>query len=166
MGKISVIKLDYAGQETYQYEGILLQSLAHTIIIEAFFDREEIQVEDLTLKKGDRFVEYYFDDRWYNIFEIHDQSGQKIKGWYCNICHPAEFQNGRVLYRDLALDLLVYPDGRQSVLDQNEFNTLPLQTDVKNRAQGSLSDLRGLFLKTNLPSPNDLEFYLRRVLGL
>jgi predicted RNA-binding protein associated with RNAse of E/G family len=101
----------------------------------------------LVLKKGDRFLEYYFDDRWFNIFQIHDRISGRIKGWYCNIGYPAEFQPDSISYRDLALDLLVYPDGRQTVLDQDEFAELPLRADVVTHAIVGLEELQILFRK-------------------
>ena len=52
-----------------------------------------------------RFVEYFFADRWYNIFAIYDRDDGKIKGWYCNIGMPALIEDGLVSYVDLALDL-------------------------------------------------------------
>jgi uncharacterized protein len=143
--QITIIKLDYAGRETYRYKGRLLEEGAHAVVLEAFFDRRDTPVEELILKNGDRFVEYYFDDRWYNIFEIQDRASEKIKGWYCNIGHPAEFQAGNITYRDLALDLLVYPDGRQVILDQEEFYALPLHAEVATHALDGMAELQDIF---------------------
>lgn len=144
---ITVIKLDHAGRETYRYQGRLIEARDHIIILEAFFDRETTPVEELVLRKGDRFIEYYFDDRWYNVFEIHDRDGDQIEAWYCNIGIPAEFRDGILSYRDLALDLLVYPDGRQQILDQQEFKELPLSVQDRRKAQKALVDLQNVFKK-------------------
>ena len=142
---ITVVKLDYSGRETYRYTGKLLDQTEHAVILEAFFDRDDTPVEELILQRNGLFVEYYFNDRWYNIFEIHDSASDRIKGWYCNIGYPAEFRDGLVSYRDLALDLLVYADGRQVILDQGEFEALPLTNDVESSARNALVDLQGLF---------------------
>ena len=142
---ITVIKQDYSGRETYRYQGKLLSLSPHKIVISAHFDLQDTPIEGITLKQGDLFIESYFDNRWYNIFEIHDQDSERIKGWYCNIGHPAMIQKDSIAYRDLALDLLVYPDGQQKVLDREEFATLPLSPQVKAAALKALTELKQKF---------------------
>jgi len=145
MATIDVIKFNYKGEETWRYSGTVLKKTLSLIILEAFFDRDETQVEDLLLLRGDRFIEFYYTNRWYNIFEIHDPSDNHIKGWYCNICQPAVFSGESVAYRDLALDLLVYPTGRQVVLDETEFEDLPISPFERSMARLSLNELKRLF---------------------
>jgi hypothetical protein len=122
------------------------------IILEAFFDRDETLVDDLLLTRGDRFIEYYYNNRWYNVFEISASTDQQLKGWYCNICHPAVFSTISVKYQDLALDLLVYPTGHQVVLDENEFEALPLSPFERVMARNSLFELQQIFLKNQVAS--------------
>jgi hypothetical protein len=45
----------------------------------------------------------------------------------------------------LALDLLVFPDGRQIVLDEDEFNALPLSEAERQSALAALAELQALF---------------------
>src|SRR5512143_2387693 len=103
--QIKVQKKNPAGEVTYEYEGVLLRRDEHMIVLEALFDRVDMPLMDVVFKTGDRFVEYYYTDRWYNIFAIHDREDGKIKGWYCNIGKPAMISDGIVSYVDLALDL-------------------------------------------------------------
>ncbi len=145
MRTITVIKQDYQGQETHRYSGRLIERLPHKIKIEAFFDRDEMSVEGMILRRGDRFIESYFDNRWFNIFEIHDRIDDHVKGWYCNICHPTDIHVDFITYRDLALDLLVYPNGNQVVLDEDEFSSLPLTPKVQSAARQALFELQGRF---------------------
>lgn len=145
--QITVLKLDHEGKETWRYSGDLIERSRNSITIEAFFDRANIEFHGITLGFGDRFVETYYFDRWYNIFEIHDKEDDRLKGWYCNVSSPAELQDNRIYYRDLALDLLVFPDGNQIVLDEDEFNNLQLdQTDHQN-AITALTELQAYFRK-------------------
>src|SRR5512139_646162 len=95
---IKVQKKNPAGEVTYEYEGVLLERNEHRIMIEALFDRADMPFMDVVFRNGDRFVEYYYTDRWYNIFAIHDRDDHKIKGWYCNIGMPAAFEEGIVSY--------------------------------------------------------------------
>jgi len=112
MKPIKIIKQDYLGRNVWEYSGNLLERRENRIIIEAFFDRGETLVDELYLREGDKFIETYFLDKWFNIYEIQDQQDGSIKAWYCNISFPAEFSDNTLMYRDLELDLLVYPDGR------------------------------------------------------
>lgn len=157
-----VIKQDLAGRETWRYEGRLLKRDAHSALIEAFFNRPDLPFHGITFAEGDRFIELYFSDRWYNLYEIHDPASGVVKGWYCNISRPAQILPERISYVDLALDLLVYPDGRQLVLDKGEFEALDLDTDDHKQALRALAELRKLFHDgkvrfTPLPDPPFLE---------
>lgn len=142
---VSVIKQDLDGNETWRYSGQVLKSYADRIIIEAFFDREDSLFHGLWLCKGDRFLETYYTDRWYNIFEIHNRGDDRLKCWYCNIATPIVIEDGAISYKDLALDLLVFPDGKQIVLDQDEFEELALSPTMRNQALNGLQELQNLF---------------------
>jgi len=149
--KIKVQKKNLAGEVTYEYEGILLERDVNSIKIEALFDREDMPFQDVVLKKEDRFVEYYYSDRWYNVFEIYNRDDGKIKGWYCNIGMPAMFENGIVSYVDLALDLWVSSNGEQTVLDEDEFLALDLDEELYAGALNGLKDVQLLFESKNPP---------------
>jgi protein associated with RNAse G/E len=149
--RIKVQKKNPAGQVTYEYEGDLLRRDEKEIVIEALFDRKDMPFQDVVLRTGDRFVEYYYTDRWYNIFEIYDREDGKIKGWYCNVGMPAVFEDGAVSYVDLALDLWVSADGRQTVLDEDEFARLGLDERLNAGALQGLAQLKRLFAAKNPP---------------
>lgn len=142
---ITVIKQDHEGRETWRYQGYLLDRSEHKVVLEAFFDREDASVQGFHLRPGDRFIETYYDDRWYNIYEIRSQRDDSLKGWYCNIGWPAEFRDRAISYRDLALDLVVFPDGNQLVLDEDEFISLPLSFEVRRKAIAALRELQARF---------------------
>lgn len=147
---VKVQKKNPEGEVTYQYEGVLQNRDENSITLEALFDREDIPFMDVVLKKGDRFVEHYYTDRWYNIFAVYDRDDGKIKGWYCNIGKPVVIENGTVSYIDLALDLWVSTSGEQTVLDQDEFEKLNLKEELKMGALNGLDELKRFF-KNNKP---------------
>lgn len=149
--KIKVQKKNPEGEVKHEYEGVILQRDERSIILEALFDRADMPFMDVVFKKGDRFVEYYYSDRWYNIFVIHDRDNEKVKGWYCNIGLPAVFENGLVSYVDLALDLWVSLSGEQTVLDEDEFESLQLSDEWRNGALNGLKELKNLFLNDKPP---------------
>lgn len=150
--KLKVQKKNPAGEVTYEYEGELLSRDETSITLEAFFDREDLPFMGIVLKKGDRFVEHYYTDRWFNIFAVYDRDDGKIKGWYCNVGKPAVIEDSFVSYIDLALDLWVAADGKQTVLDEDEFENLDLNEKSKVSALQGLEDLKQLFKKQRPPS--------------
>ncbi len=148
---VTVIKRNEKGQESWRYTGEVLQQSNNHITLEAFFDREDRSLHGMPLCKGDRFVETYYFDRWYNVFEIHSREDDSLRGWYCNIGKPARLEGinpsgGPVIsYIDLALDLLVFPNGKQVILDEEEFARLALSPQERVDALAALSDLQTRF---------------------
>ena len=141
----TIIKKNTLAQETWRYQGRLLNRTMHSITIEAFFDREDIEFYGMTLARGDRFVETFYTDRWYNIFEIHASPDDRLRGWYCNIARPADISAGTISYIDLALDLLAFPDGCQIVLDEDEFTALEISAEWRQQALQALTELQTVF---------------------
>jgi protein associated with RNAse G/E len=139
---IQVVKRDHLGKEVFRYPGKILTMDAVHITLRAEFNFELVQIEEITLRRGDMFIETYYFDRWYNIFEIHQGTSDRIKAYYCNIGYPAVLIDGEVSYRDLALDLFVRPDGRETLLDMDEFETLELDGATRQRALNGLDQLR------------------------
>ena len=77
---ITVIKRNLAGEETWRYTGLILRREPNALILEARFNRPDMPFQGILLKKNDRFVETYYTDRWYNVYEIHDRDDERIKG--------------------------------------------------------------------------------------
>jgi hypothetical protein len=150
--RIQVQKKNPAGEVTYEYEGVLLHRDERSIVLEALFDRDDMPFLDVIFKTGDRFVEYYYTDRWYNIFAVHDREDDRVKGWYCNVGKPAVFEDSTVSYIDLALDLWVSTNRKQTVLDQDEFEALELSEEMRTGALRGLEELKELFLKDTPPT--------------
>jgi predicted RNA-binding protein associated with RNAse of E/G family len=143
---ITVIKRNFQGQETWRYSGMLTRRDGAALHLEAPFNGEDSPFMGTVIKHGDRFVETYYTDRWYNIFEIHDRDDDALKGWYCNVGKPAVFDADNVIsYVDLALDLWVAPDGAQTVLDEDEFAALNLDAETQSQARAALEELKARF---------------------
>lgn len=142
---ILVLKLNTNREEVWRYDGRVIERSPEALKLEAFFNGGTRPFHGVMLVNGDRFIETYYFDRWYNIFEIYDRDTDILKGWYCNVTYPAEMEYGRVSYVDLALDLLVYPDGRQLVLDEDEFDELNLNENDSMKAREALRQLQDYF---------------------
>ncbi len=145
MPGVTVYKLDLSGRVAWQYDGQVLRREADRVVLEAFFNRDDAPFMGILLKRGDRFVETFFSDRWYNIFEIHDRDDGGLKGWYCNVGKPAAIADSQVSYVDLALDLWVAADGTQTVLDEDEFEALGLDEATREKALGGLDAVKEYF---------------------
>jgi hypothetical protein len=130
----TIRKLDHTGREVFSYPGTVLERTATSVTVEAFFSRyDRLDLGYTVFERGDRFVEYFFTDRWYNIFEIYAARDQRLRGWYCNLTRPAVIHDHEVSAVDLALDVWVDPLGQAQVLDEAEFAALPLSAE-ENRA--------------------------------
>jgi uncharacterized protein len=149
---MKIQKKNLQGDVVFQYDGEVVQRDGHAIVLEAFFGRDDMIFMNVTLKRGDRFVETFYTDRWYNIFEIFDRDHGAFKGWYCNIGKPAVIEEDVVSYIDLALDLWVAPDGTQTILDEDEFLELNLDDDVRKLACNGMHELQKLLKTKNPPS--------------
>lgn len=141
MRKIVVHKLDHQGQAVWQYEGDVLDRSASHIRLEAYFNRDDVVLDYHSFRRGDLMIEWFYTDRWYNVFEMYDVESGQLKGWYCNITRPARFEDEALYSEDLALDLMVYPDGRYLVLDEDDFEALPLDDSTYQQAQAALQSL-------------------------
>lgn len=130
-----------------QYEGKLVRRNEHSLTLEAPFvsDVEHYKLLDVMLKRGDRFVETYYDDRHYNVYDIFDRDDGQRKGWYCNLSRPAQIAINTVSWVDLALDLWVWPDGRSAILDQDEFDLLHLEAAEREQVRSAVLRLRQQF---------------------
>jgi hypothetical protein len=147
MGEVTVIKQDHLGKEVFRYHGRVVEREVNMVVVEAFFRLGYVEEQGLAMQKNDRFLETYCTDRWYNVFEIHACEDDALKGWYCNVAYPPVIGDGQVSYRDLALDLIVHPDGRQIVVDEDEFDALPLSAEVRRKAREGLAELQAHFSK-------------------
>jgi len=143
--EVTVCKLDLDGKVTWQYKGQIIRREPNAVVLEAYFNRPDTPFMEITLKQGDRFVETFYGDRWYNIFEIYDRDDGQLKGYFCNIGKPAIITDGQVSYVDLALDLWVTPDGQQQLLDEDEFDVLELDENTRLQARAGLAGLQDFF---------------------
>jgi predicted RNA-binding protein associated with RNAse of E/G family len=147
MTQIKIVKHSLLGKPPFEYAGELVERGEDHIVVRAVFKLGGVTIIDIPVHPGDRFLETYYRERWYNIYEIRSAHGDTLKGWYCNISYPAQISAEVVSFRDLALDLVVYPDGRQVVLDEDEFATLQIPEEDRRKALQALKQLQDEFIK-------------------
>jgi protein associated with RNAse G/E len=84
------------------------------------FDSDVEHADLGTLKRGTISYEFYWLDRWHNIFCFFEPSGE-FRNYYLNVSMPPTFSEGVVDYIDLDVDVVVWPDGRVVVLDEADL---------------------------------------------
>jgi protein associated with RNAse G/E len=154
---IMVRKMNYAGRVVYSWSGLLVQTAAEELVVHAIFPQVRSKppvIDGVPFLRGDIFTEYYYRDRWYNVFHIADPSGRH-KGWYCNVSQPAQVDADGIAFVDMELDLFVHPDGRFVVLDEDEFTEAEPGYRVEDvaAARGGLEALIRLAEGNHLPRP-------------
>ena len=132
---LRVTKLNERGEVVFGWQGQLSAAGRHCRQLRACFGTPPHPVGRLTFQPGDLFLETYYDDRWYNFFEVHEGEAGPVKCWYFNICRPAVFQGDEIRWEDLALDVLIYPQGDAELLDEDEFAALALDEPTRRKCR-------------------------------
>lgn len=149
--RITIVKRNELGEPVFQYEGEICRHTKKGLLVSAVFGLPQVTEQEMTFVKGDLFHECYLYNKWFNIYQVHAGRSEQIKAWYCNICRPMLFRDGRIEFDDLALDLLVYPDGRQCILDRDEFRALRINGHERRLALEGLAELQAIFKETGIP---------------
>lgn len=151
MKELTVYKLDEKGNQVWEYGAIELERGSSFVRLCAFFNREDLDLGFAVFARGDRFVEYFYNDRWYNIFAVYEGDSERLKGWYCNVCRPATLGETTIHCEDLALDVWAAPDGKLLVLDEDEFAELAVTPAERASSLEALDKLLRLAQSGALP---------------
>ena len=135
----------------WRYEAVVLERQSTSVRLEAPFNRDDLDLGFALFKRGDRFVETFYSDRWYNVFAVYDRDDHKLKGWYCNICRPAKLGQTAVCCEDLALDMWVSAQNQIQVLDEDAFASLDLDPEERQKCLSALQELTYLAHLRQLP---------------
>jgi uncharacterized protein len=150
--EVRVRKFD--GAEHRRWPAILTKRDGSLLVLDAVFN-ETIEHDLLgTIASGTISTEYYWLDRWYNVFRFGDRTGT-FQNFYCNVSVPPAF-DGRVLsYIDLDIDVLVKPDFSYQVLDLEDFEENAGRYDyplaVRENAHAALAELIRLIDTRSFP---------------
>jgi predicted RNA-binding protein associated with RNAse of E/G family len=129
---ITVIKKDAQGNPKIQYKGEIVERLSNGVVIQASWTLPTKELGYTTFEPGDQFIEHYYTDRRFNIFDISSADGTH-KGWYCNVAEPAVISDNQIEQVDLVLDVWVSPEGETLVLDEDEFAADSTLSDEQRR---------------------------------
>jgi len=90
------------------------------LIFVGVFEHEVRHPKLGVIRRGTISYEYYWTNRWYNIFKFHEPEGA-LRNFYCNLNMPPVFENEVLDYIDLELDVLVSNQFEVEILDLEEF---------------------------------------------
>ena len=80
----------------------------------------DVQLEDILLRRNTLSLGYFWEDRPYNAYHWIDARGDSV-ALYFNISDGTRIGPEEIEWRDLAVDILISPDGRCRVLDEDEL---------------------------------------------
>ncbi len=151
---ITVRTYKYDGTEHRHWRAQISLQQDSLIVLDAKFE-EEIQHPLIgTISPETLSIEYYWLDRWYNIFRFVDPAGE-LRNFYCNVNVPPVFQNNVLSYIDLDIDILVTPDFSYSILDEDEFainaERFHYPKEIRQRSLEALEELVTLIEKRAFP---------------
>lgn len=151
---IEVHVVKYDGTEHRRWPASLVEREGPLLVLDAIFD-EEIEHDLIgTIACGTVSTEYYWLDRWYNVFRFSDRTGA-LNSFYCNVNMPPRFDGHVLEYVDLDIDVLVRPDFSYQVLDLEDFEvnarTYDYSPDVRDNAYQALAELSRLIETRSFP---------------
>ena len=125
---ITEIKHTLAGErKTFDCE-LLQRSEEKAVVI--YRMPRDVELEDILLRRGTLSLGYFWADRPYNAYHWIDERLDSV-ALYFNISGRTRIGEHAIEWRDLAVDILISPDGRCRVLDEDE---LPPDLDDRLRA--------------------------------
>lgn len=123
VGKTILVRTyKYDGSEHRSWPAQVLRQEGSLIILDAKFSSEVVHDLLGTIPSGTHSLEYYWLDRWYNVFRFAQPNGD-LRNYYCNVNVPPTFDGEVLSYVDLDLDILVEPDFSYQILDLDDFET-------------------------------------------
>ena len=151
---ITVRVLKYDGSEHRRWSASIERQEGSLLVLDATFD-EEINHDLIgTIARGTISTEYYWLDRWFNIFRFSAPDG-RLQCYYCNINIPPVLDGEVLSYIDLDIDILVQPDLSYRVLDLEDFEInaarFAYSIEVRQNVQTALTELRALIDSRTFP---------------
>lgn len=156
---ITVRVFRYDGAEYRRWSARLARREDSLIVLDAEFE-DDVEHHLLgNIRRGTRTIEYYWLDRWYNVFRLLEKSGD-LRCYYCNINTPPTLDGSLLSYIDLDIDILVKPDLSYQMLDLDEFyqnaKLFDFDQETKQRARAAVDELASMIETRRFPFDSEL----------
>lgn len=151
---VTIISRKFDGSVSRSWKCGLTERSGDLLTFLGVFDRD-IEHPDLGfIRRGTLSYEYYWLDRWYNIFRFHEPDGA-LRNYYCNINMPPRFDNDVLDYVDLDIDVLVSHDLSYRILDLEEFEANALRfgysEEIREKVSSSVNEVVGMIERLDFP---------------
>ena len=113
-------------RERFSYPVDVLRWRPCHVIVSGVFG-PEVAGRSPIFRPGDVTAEFFWRDRWWNVIAGYDAGTGDLRGYYCNVAKTPRWHvepAPMIAYTDLDLDLVVFPDGRIELHDEDEFVAL------------------------------------------
>ena len=141
---VTVRACKHDGREHRRWSARLLEQKGSLLILDAYFPEEINHALLGKIAVGTHSLEYYWLDRWYNIFRFAEPNGS-LRNFYCNVNVPPTLEGSVLTYVDLDLDILVAPDFSYQILDKDDFEDnaklYNYSAEVQSNAARALDEL-------------------------
>ena len=117
---IHVVSTKYDGSPHWEFDSFFVAERGPLLIATNFVGQELRNKAGLWKTPYD-VRNHFWTDRWYNVMRCDRPRAGGLEYWYCNVTTPAQYDGEAVRYIDLDLDVLVFPDGKMKVVDEDEF---------------------------------------------
>jgi uncharacterized protein len=145
---INSLRFDGSVKRTWNCD--LLETSDTAMIFAGVFEQDVRHSRLGLIRRGTISREYYWLDRWFNVFEFRELDGS-FRNFYCNINMPPTFIDGLLEYVDLDVDVVVWADGRIEVLDIDEFEASAFPPTIKERVENTLEALLAMIHRRDWP---------------
>lgn len=151
----TVNSLAFDGTIRRSWQCKLIERNDPLLVFVGTFDRDVEHTDLGLIKTGTISYEYYWLDRWHNIFRFHEADGS-LRNYYCNINMLPTFVGGELSYIDLDIDLVVWPDMSYQVLDRDEFEhnaaKFNYSEEIRRKVESTLAELIEIVERGDLPT--------------
>lgn len=151
---ITVNSRKFDGSIRRTWKGEIAESSESLLVLVGVFEDEVVHDDLGVIKAGTVSYEFYWLDRWYNVFRFHEPTGE-LRNYYCNINVPPVFSDGILDYVDLDIDVLVATDLGYRVLDRDDFEESSIRygysDEIRKKAEAALEEVIRLIERREFP---------------
>lgn len=132
----------------------LIERTDSLLVFYGVFDKEIIHNKLGIIKAGTISYEYYWLDRYFNVFSFFEPTGE-FRNYYCNINIPPTIIEHTLEYVDLDIDIIVWKDFNIEIVDLEEFSEhlilydYPVNTIIK--VDEAIAELKTMIRNRSFP---------------
>ena len=157
--RVTVIKLEPGEREVARYPAVVASEHCPEpwFALEAVWETQRVEQGGLVFAPGDRLIEYFSPDHWFNVFRVIAGDGS-LRGHYGNVTRPTRIALSddvrTVTWHDLYLDVIRLPNGQVELCDEAELRESGLaesDPDLYRQIREVAKELMDLALSGEFP---------------